>query len=129
MTAPRAGGTLAVMSLDQLIGTAPGAFIAMTVILFGGVALLTGQSLAAGWKPRWTIIPAGLGLAAIDRFLQYGMFGGQLWHLSGFLLSAALLTGIAFTTFRAVHAHKMVMQYPWRYERAGLFNWRAKSQP
>jgi len=26
--------------------------------------------------------------------------------------------------YRVIRAHKMVTQYPWLYQRAGLFSWR-----
>jgi len=33
-----------------------------------------------------------------------------------------------FYAYRLTQAHKMVAQYPWLYERAGLFAWREKAR-
>ena len=59
------------------LGSEIGSFFAMTVVLFGGVALLTGQRLAQSWRPGWQIVPAVLLLAAADRFLLYALFAAR----------------------------------------------------
>jgi hypothetical protein len=43
-----------------------------------------------------------------------------------YLLDVIVLTGIALFAHRVTMARKMVTQYPWIYERAGLLSWRRK---
>jgi len=39
----------------------------------------------------------------------------------------AVNLAIASLAYRLTQARKMVSQYPWLYDRAGLFGWRTKS--
>jgi hypothetical protein len=112
--------------VTTLLGSEIGSFFAMTVVLFGGVALLTGQRLAESWRPGWQIVPAALLLAAADRFLLYALFAAELVSLSGLLIAAAILSAVAAVAYYLTRARKMVRQYPWLYERRGLFGWREK---
>jgi hypothetical protein len=63
-----------------------------------------------------------LGLAT--RFLSFALFEGRLLHLPGYLIDVAVLTAMAFLAYRMTRVRKMVSQYPWLYERVGLFAWR-----
>jgi hypothetical protein len=112
--------------VTALIGGEIGPFFAMTVVLFGGAAFLTGQALAESWRPGWQIVPAALLLAAADRFLLYALFAAELASLSGFLIAAAILGAILSAAYYLTRARKMVQQYPWLYERRGPFGWREK---
>ena len=112
--------------MTTLIGGEIGPFFAMTVVLFGGAAFLTGQALAESWRPGWQIVPAALLLAAADRFLLYALFAAELASLSGFLIAAAILGAILSAAYYLTRARKMVQQYPWLYERRGPFGWREK---
>jgi hypothetical protein len=112
--------------LTALLGGEIGAFFSMTVVLFGGAAFLTGQTLAQGWRPGWQILPAALLLAAADRFLLYALFAAELASLSGFLIATATLGAIMLAAYRLTRARKMVQQYPWLYERRGPFGWRER---
>jgi len=107
-----------------LLGSSIGVFIGVTVVLFGGAAILTGQGLAAAWRPVWQILPYGLLLAAGARFLTFALFEGELLSISGYVLQVLVLIGLEAVAYRATLAHKMVAQYPWLYERAGPFHWR-----
>ena len=42
------------------------------------------------------------------------------------MIAAALLLAVAALAFRVTQAGCMVAQYPWLYERAGLFAWRER---
>ena len=112
--------------MNALLGGEIGAFFTMTVVLFGGAAFLTGQALAQGWRPGWQIAPAALLLAAADRFFLYALFAAELVSLSGFLIAAAILSAVVAAAYYLTRAHKMAQQYPWLYERRGLFGWRKK---
>jgi hypothetical protein len=112
--------------MDPVLGTSVGVFVGLTVILIGGAAFMTGQALASTWRPSWHAVPYGLMLAAGDRFLVYALFNGPILSVSGYVVAAAVLCAIALVAFRLTQARKMVTQYPWLYERSGLFTWRDK---
>ena len=52
------------------------------------------------------------------------MYNGALWSLSGYLIGTGVLMLIGTFAFRLTRARRMVLQYPWLYERTGLFTWR-----
>jgi hypothetical protein len=112
--------------MEQLLGVSLPVFIGLTLILFGGAAFMTGQGMASKWRPIKTafLYTALLGLG--DRFLIFALFGGQLLSLSGYLIHTAILTVICLVAYRITQVRKMVKQYPWLYEREGLFGWREK---
>jgi hypothetical protein len=113
--------------LQSLLGTSLGVFIGLTVIIIGGAAIMTGRALADGWKPAWQVVFACFGLALADRFLVYALFGGQLLSLSGFIIDFLVITALALVAHRLTLVHKMVAQYPWRYERQSLWTYRDRS--
>jgi hypothetical protein len=113
--------------MEALVGTSPGVFIGLTVVLIGGAAILTGRALADGWKAPLQVVFACFGLALANRFLVYALFGGELLHLTGFLIDFAVITVLALLAYRLTVVHKMVSQYPWRYERESLFTYREKA--
>jgi hypothetical protein len=110
----------------DLLGTSLGDFIGVTLVLFGGAAFMTGQALAGTWRPLWQIVPYGLLLTAANRFFSWGLFEGKLLSLSGFIIDAVVIIAIGAAAYRLTLVHKMTTQYPWLYERAGLFSWRVR---
>lgn len=100
--------------------------IGVTVILLGFAALMTGQALAATWRPYWHAIPYSLLLAFGDRFLIWGLFGGSAVSVTGYVIDWIYLLLVSTASYRATRARQMVRQYPWLYERAGLFSWRER---
>lgn len=113
--------------MEQLLGSSLPVFIGLTVVIMGFASFMTGQALANTWKPAWQVVLYALMLAAADRFLVWGLFAGELLSLSGYLIHGATLVAIGLFAYRVTQAHKMVAQYPWIYERRGLFGWREKS--
>ncbi|WP_119458310.1 DUF6867 family protein [Rhodospirillaceae bacterium SYSU D60014] len=113
--------------MDAVLGASLPVFIGLTVVLFGGAAFMMGQAVAGTWRPAWQVVTYGALLALADRFLVFALFGGELLSLTGYLVHAAVLVGIGLLAYRFMRAHKMVSQYPWLYERAGLFGWREKA--
>jgi len=111
---------------EGALGTTLPVFIGLTLVLFGGAAFLTGQALASGWQQAWKAVPYALLLGVGDRFLTYAMFEGELLTLSGYLIHSAVLLAICLLAYRLTKARKMVSQYPWLYERDGLFGWRQR---
>jgi hypothetical protein len=114
-------------TLEVILGSNLAVFIGLTVALFGLAAFLMGQALAATWRPLWTCFVYSALLAAGDRFLVYALFDGPLRSLPGYLTNWAVLAAIAVLAYRLTRVNKMVTQYPWLYERAGLLGWRDKS--
>ena len=110
--------------MEALLGTTPGVSFGMTVVVMGFVAFMTGQALAATWKPMGQVVLYGLLLGLGDRFLIFSLYGGELLSLSGYLIDSAVLVAISLFAYRLTQARKMITQYPWIYERAGLLSWR-----
>lgn len=112
--------------MEGILGASLPVFIGLTLVLFGGAAFLMGQAVAATWRPIWQVLLYGALLTIGDRFLVYALFEGELLSVSGYLVHAVVLIGIGLVAYRLTRAHKMVSQYPWLYERAGLFTWRER---
>jgi hypothetical protein len=113
--------------MTALLGTLLGVFIGLTVIIAGGAAIMTGRALADGWQPAWMVVAACFGLTIADRFLVYALFQGELLSLSGFVIDFLVLVALALLAWRITAVRKMVIQYPWRYERTSLFAYREKA--
>ena len=96
----------------------------VTAIIVGFAAFMTGQALANTWRPAWQMLPYGLMLGFADRFLVWGLFGGDGLSVSGYVVDTAYLIAVGFAAYRLTRARRMVTQYPWLYERAGPFGWR-----
>ena len=107
-------------------GTTLPVFLGLTVVLFGGAAWMTGRALGTTWRPAWQILPYGALLAVGSRFFDWALFEGDLVSPPGYCLAAAVLMLLAFAAYRVNRAARMVAQYPWLYERAGPFAWRAR---
>ena len=113
---------------EDLFGTTPGVTLAVTLMLMGGCALMTGRALALNWRSAWQLVFYCLLLGLADRFLVFALFGGALLSLSGYLIDTVLLLSIAALVFRVSRVRQMVRQYPWLYERAGPLGWRARRE-
>jgi hypothetical protein len=114
--------------MQGLLGNSVGVFLGVTVCLMGFAAFMTGKALAETWKPAWHAAGYALLLGLADRFLAYALFGGELLSLTAYVIDSAVLAGIALFAYRLARARKIVAQYPWLYERAGLLDWREKSR-
>lgn len=112
--------------MQAFLGSSVMVFIGVTVLLTGFAAYMTGQALANTWRPMYQLFFYCLLLAAAARFLSYALFHGTLLSLSGFVIDTAVLTLIGLFAYRTTKARKMVKQYPWLYQRAGLFGWRER---
>jgi hypothetical protein len=115
--------------MEDWLGGSVTEFILVTVIIFGFAGLKSGQALAMTWRPVWQVLLYGLILAAANRFLSYALFFGQLLSVSGYIVDFVVICGIGVTGYRLTRAHQLVTQYPWLYERAGLFSWRKRGEP
>lgn len=99
------------------------ATLGCTVAVMGFAAFMTGQALAATWRPAWHLGPYALLLGMADRFLIWGLLGGDGLSVSGYLIDTGFLALVGFGAYRATRRRKMVSQYPWLYASTGLFTW------
>ena len=109
-----------------LLGTSLSVYIGITVCIIGFAAYMTGQALANTWRPIWQVVAYGALLGLADRFLTFALFDGALLSVTGYLIDTLTLLAISLTAYRYSKARKMVTQYPWLYEPAGVFGWREK---
>ncbi|MEI8395553.1 MAG: DUF6867 family protein [Rhodospirillaceae bacterium] len=101
-------------------------FFGLTIGLFGTCAFLAGQGAAGAWHGPGRVLLQCIVLAAADRFLVYGLFGGTLWSPAGFIGHGIVPVIIGLCSYRLTLARRMVTQYPWLYERDGPFGWRCR---
>ena len=111
---------------ESVMGTEVGVTIGITLIFMGGCAFMTGQALAATWRPLWHVIPYALLLGCADRFMVYALFQGQLFLLSGYIIDSIWLFAVLIFAYRVTRVRQMSTQYPWLYERSGLMGWRER---
>lgn len=112
--------------MSALLGTSIPVFIAITVVIVGFAAYMAGQALGNTWKPLWHLIGYDILLGCADRFLIFSLFDGELLSATGYLIDTAVLFAISFFAYRINRVNRMVSQYPWLYERSGMFGWRSK---
>ena len=112
--------------MNDLFASPPAVFLGLTVVLFGGAGYLTGQALAVAWRSMRRVVLYILLLGAVNRFLVFALFEGELLSLHGYLVGTAVIASFVFAGYRITQAGKMVNQYPWLYERKGPFAWRAR---
>jgi hypothetical protein len=112
--------------MQEWLGSSFSAFLGVTVVLFGFAAFVMGQALANTWRSQWQVAAYAALLGFSDRFIHFALFDGTLLSLSGYLIDTVVLIVIAWFSYRLTRAHRMVMQYPWLYERAGPLGWREK---
>ncbi|HET8727152.1 MAG TPA: hypothetical protein VFO41_06535 [Alphaproteobacteria bacterium] len=111
----------------QLLGTDPGPFIGLSLVLFGFFAFMSGQAVAHTWQRGVRMVPYAVLLGFGSRFLQYALFQGDLLSPTGFLLEVGWYLLVGLFAYRLTKRRKMVSQYPWLYERSGLLGWRERN--
>ncbi len=109
-----------------LIGTTLAVFIGVTVMLMGFAAYMTGQAMANNWKPMWQLAAYCVLMGFADRFLTWALFQGDGMLVSGYVVDTVVLLIIGLFSYQLNKARRMTAQYPWIYERAGLFSWRER---
>jgi len=112
--------------MESLLGTSLPVYIGVVVVIMGFCAYMTGQALANGWKSALGVVVYCVLLGFAARFLVFALYDGALLSLSGYLADVVVLNAIGLFAYRATRARKMVSQYPWLYERVGVFGWRNK---
>lgn len=101
-----------------------------TMVVFCFFGFITGQALAETWRPAWQIALYGALLSLGARLSMLVLFsryvGSPAREAVEFALLAVVIAGCTALAFRLTRARTMVTQYPWLYERHGLFGWREK---
>ncbi|NVJ93711.1 MAG: hypothetical protein HWE34_18740 [Methylocystaceae bacterium] len=110
--------------MESITGVSLNVFIGLTVCIAGYCAYMTGQAIASTWRPIGQLFPYMIMLGFVDRFLSFALFDGPLLSIQGYIVDTLVLVVIAVLSYLATRASKMVAQYPWQYERAGLFSWK-----
>lgn len=113
--------------MESILGASLPVFIGLTLVLFGGFAVLSGQAVAKGWQPPARVALYALLLALANRFLTYALFHGELLHGPGFVVDLIVLGAIAFVAYRRRLAVKMLAQYPWLYAPKGWLSWQQRA--
>jgi branched-chain amino acid transport system ATP-binding protein len=100
------------------------------MLLFCFFGYVSGRALAENWRPAWQVALYGSLLSVGARLMALVLFAR---HLRGLIdesielsLLALMIVGITALSFRLTLARQMPLQYPWLYERRGLFGWREK---
>jgi hypothetical protein len=113
--------------MTAVFGTPIAVFIGLTVVIMGGAGYLTGRAFAATWRPVWKVLPPCLALGAADRFLTFALFDGELLSAAGYMVDTVVILAACLIAFRLTRVGKMVSQYPWCYERVGLWRYRERT--
>lgn len=104
-------------------------FLLVTVLMGGAAAHAAGSAIASTWRPPWQVFGAALLLTFAVRFFHYALFQEPLLSLSNFIIDYIVVATACAWGYRMMRVRQMVQQYPWAYERAGLFWWRRKGTP
>lgn len=115
-------------TMTALLGTSIPVYLGVVVIIMGFAAYMTGQAMANTWKPAWHVVVYTLLLGIGSRFLVFALYDGELFSATGYVIDLIVLYVIGLFAYRLTRARKMVSQYPWMYERVGLFGWRARHE-
>lgn len=114
--------------MEAIVGTSAGVYIAVTLVLIGFAAWMTGAAVASIWKPVWQVVAYCFLLGLVSRFLIYALFEGQLLSLSGYVIDVVILNLYGLAAYRLSRIRSLVTQYPWLYERTSPWSCREKAQ-
>ena len=113
-----------ILDFQNILDGSLGGFLLLTVIFFGFGAMMMGRALAETWRPVWHNIAYGLLLGVANRLFHNFFLADDLLNLPSYVFQTAILIVISLIAYRVTLAQKMVTQYPWLYQRTGLFSWR-----
>ena len=98
----------------------------VTGVIGGGAAWLTGQAIAATWRPFWHVVLYTLLLGCAVRFVHFALFEATLLSPASYGADTLYLLILNALAWRTTRAAQMATQYYWLYERTGPFTWRAR---
>ncbi|KAB2940311.1 MAG: hypothetical protein K8F92_15965 [Hyphomicrobium sp.] len=116
------------MSFYDTGANGPWIFLLVTVLMGGSAAHATGSAIASTWRPSWQVLGAALLLTLAVRFFHYALFHETLLSLKNFIVDYIVVVTACAWGYRMTRVRQMVEQYPWAYERAGLFWWRRRRE-
>lgn len=87
-------------------------FVALTLVLGGAAAFVSGRALARTWRPPVLLAPVALALEGAVRFLHYALAGEGTDPVQA-LLGAIILGGFAGAGFAWRRRAQMAQQYGW----------------
>jgi hypothetical protein len=105
-----------------------GVFFLVTVAMGGGAAWLAGRSIAATWRPWWSVALYMLLLALAVRFIHFALFNSKLITLHYYLVDYAVCLMFGLLAFRLTRVRQMVTSYNWINIRSGMFGWRRRKE-
>ena len=91
-------------------------FLAVTLVLGGAAAWVSGRAIAQTWRPRWQMPVYMLILAAGVRFVQFSVFGAKLLSLPTYLIDFLALQAICAAGYAVTRKAQMASQYGWQNE-------------
>jgi hypothetical protein len=120
--------------MESLLGVSLPIFVGITLILMGGGAIMVGQAIAATWRPFWQVVFYCILLGFSARFLSLSLFYGDPFFripdwAYGTVIDSVVLVIYGLLAYRITRVGRMVAQYPWLYDRQGLFIYREKEIP
>ena len=87
-------------------------FVALTLVIGGAGAFVTGRAMALTWRGRWKAVAYMVPLAAAVRFLHFALFEEPTAPAQA-ALCFALLAVLALAGFAFARRRQMAAQYPW----------------
>ncbi|MBI3710076.1 MAG: hypothetical protein HY246_20710 [Proteobacteria bacterium] len=99
-----------------------------TIVIFGWAGFATAEALARTWRPWWQCLQYGVLLGIGNRAFELLLFEGSPLSVPGIVVDTAWIFLVMAMAYRVTRARMMVSQYPWLYERTGLFGWREKGR-
>ena len=79
------------------------------------------------WRPVWQAVAYMALLGLVVRFFHFALFDGSLLSVHYYLADTVVLWAFALVSYRLTRVRQMISQYPWLYERNGLFSWRDRA--
>jgi hypothetical protein len=86
-------------------------FMLLTVILGGGMAFVSGKSIAETWRPLWQVPVYMLLLAAAVRFMHFALFEEVLVSARNFAVDFGILLAMSLAGYRMARSQQMSTQY------------------
>ncbi|HXF87458.1 MAG TPA: hypothetical protein VNK48_03770 [Xanthobacteraceae bacterium] len=98
----------------------------VTGVIGGGAAWLAGRAIAITWRPYGHVIAYMILLGGAVRFTHFALFEATLISVPSYVVDTAYLILVGSASWRITRVNQMVRQYPWLYERNGLWAWRPR---
>jgi hypothetical protein len=100
--------------------------VLVTGVIGGGAAWLAGRAIAITWRPYGHVLGYMILLGGAVRFAHFALFEATLLSLPSYLVDTVYLILVGSASWRITRVSQMVSQYPWLYERSGLWAWRPR---